>query len=171
MRREEEERCRTDGTIAELMTRKRSSEGSDSFVNVCHIRSIIQNLQKMLRRNNKGMQKLERKMSETVIFGSMEIWRQNGRKMEQGVRENVKKRNQEEVKIIQKVEVEVEIQTEIENHGEEFGDRREDHGEDEDFGPKEEQKEFEMELGRRLGVEAEAELNIERKAIIERKQG
>jgi hypothetical protein len=46
-------------------------------------------LQKVLRCNNKEMKKLDRKMSETVIFGSWEIWRNNAKHIERGNRDEV----------------------------------------------------------------------------------
>jgi hypothetical protein len=49
----------------------------------------IKDLQKVLRCNDKEMKKLARKMSETVILGSMEIWRDNVRHVEPGNRDEV----------------------------------------------------------------------------------
>jgi hypothetical protein len=49
----------------------------------------IKDLQKVLRCNDQEMKKLARKMSETVILGSMEIWRDNVRQVEPGNRDEV----------------------------------------------------------------------------------
>jgi hypothetical protein len=48
----------------------------------------MKDLQKLLRCNNNEMKKLERKMSETVMFSSLEIWRSNAMQMERGNQEN-----------------------------------------------------------------------------------
>jgi hypothetical protein len=105
MRSEEEERFRTGATIEELTTRTSSSEGRDSFITACDISPSLKDLQKVSRCSDKAMPELERKMLAIVMFDSMEIWRENGRKMEQGVRENVKEMVQEEVERIEMVEV------------------------------------------------------------------
>jgi hypothetical protein len=92
------------------------------------------------------------------------------------VRENVNEMIQEELKRIEEAEgqveakVEVEIQAEIEDHGEEIGDHRGENAEDEDFGTREEQGHFPVEVGRTLGVETEAEVDKERRALVEREQ-
>jgi hypothetical protein len=49
----------------------------------------MKDLQKILRCNNEAMKKLERKMSETAILGSLEIWRNNAMQMERGNRDDV----------------------------------------------------------------------------------
>jgi hypothetical protein len=47
----------------------------------------IEDLQKVLRCNDKEMKKLAREMSDTVILGSMEIWRNNVKRIERGNQE------------------------------------------------------------------------------------
>jgi hypothetical protein len=44
----------------------------------------MKDLQKMLRCNDKEMKKVARQMSNTVILGSMEIWRNNAKQIERG---------------------------------------------------------------------------------------
>jgi hypothetical protein len=50
--------------------------------------SSMKDLQKILRCNNKEMKKLERKMSETAILGSLEIWRDNAMQIKRGNRDD-----------------------------------------------------------------------------------
>jgi hypothetical protein len=47
----------------------------------------MKNLQKVLRCNDKEMKKLARQMSDTVILGSMEIWRNNAKRIGRGNQE------------------------------------------------------------------------------------
>jgi hypothetical protein len=47
----------------------------------------MKDLQKVLRCNNKEMKKLARQMSDTVILGSMEIWRNNAKRIERANQE------------------------------------------------------------------------------------
>jgi hypothetical protein len=49
----------------------------------------MKDFQKILRCNNKEMKKLERKVSETAILGSLEIWRNNAMQMKRGNRDGV----------------------------------------------------------------------------------
>jgi hypothetical protein len=97
-------------------------------------------------------------MSEAVIVGSMEIWRQNAREIERGARDDVNELIQEEIERTEKARGEAEAEAVIEENEDGLGDRREDDAGDEDFGlEEEEQKEFAMEDGRRLEVEVRAE--------------
>jgi hypothetical protein len=41
----------------------------------------LKDFQKVLRCNDKEMQKVGKRMSETAIVGSMEIWRHNAKKL------------------------------------------------------------------------------------------
>jgi transcriptional regulator with XRE-family HTH domain len=52
------------------------------------MKAEMKDLQKVLRCNDQEMKKLARKMSETVILGSMEIWRNNVKQIERGNRED-----------------------------------------------------------------------------------
>jgi hypothetical protein len=45
---------------------------------------LLKDLQKVIGCTDQKIWKLGRKMSETVIKGSMEIWRQNAHKIERG---------------------------------------------------------------------------------------
>jgi hypothetical protein len=56
----------------------------------------MKDLQKVLRCNDKELRRLGRQMSETMIVGSMEIWRQNARRIEAGSRKEVNEMIEEE---------------------------------------------------------------------------
>jgi hypothetical protein len=60
----------------------------------------MKDLQKVLRCNNKELRRLGRQMSETVIVGSTEIWRENARRIEPGSREEVNEMIKEEAERI-----------------------------------------------------------------------
>jgi hypothetical protein len=53
------------------------------------------------------MKKLERKMSETVIFGSWEIWRNNAKHIDRGNREEVNQLIAEEERSMEEAEAEL----------------------------------------------------------------
>jgi hypothetical protein len=86
---------------------------------VSSIRAIygpsMKDLQKVLRCSNNEMKKLERKMSETVIFGSWEIWRNNAKHMERGNREEVNQLIAEEERSVEEAEAELQRERAREN--------------------------------------------------------
>jgi hypothetical protein len=75
----------------------------------------MKDLQKMLRCNNKEMKKLERKMSETVIPGSLEIWRNNVMQIERGNRDDVNELIAEEEVSVEEAGAELEREGSSEN--------------------------------------------------------
>jgi hypothetical protein len=48
---------------------------------------LMKDLKKVLGCNHKEMKKLARQMPDTVILGSMEIWRNNAKRIERGNQE------------------------------------------------------------------------------------
>jgi hypothetical protein len=70
----------------------------------------MKDLQKVLRYNGKEMKKLSRQMSETVILGSLEIWRNYAKRIEQGNRDEAKEPIAEE-----EARVELERERNMEN--------------------------------------------------------
>jgi hypothetical protein len=90
------------------------------------------------------MGKVGKKMSETVIVGSMEIWRQNAKEIERGAKDDVNELIREEIERIEEMRaetetgVEAEIEDGIDDDGDEIGHHREDDVEHEDFGAEEE---------------------------------
>jgi hypothetical protein len=100
------------------------------------------------------MRKVGKKMSETVIVGSMEIWRQNAKQIEHllEIREE-----------IERIE-EAGVETEAEAEG--LGDRRDDNAE-------EEEEEFEIDDGRRLEIEVRVREEVieEDSRIVEPEEG
>jgi hypothetical protein len=68
----------------------------------------MKDLQKVLRCSNNETKKPERKMSETVIFGSWEIWRNNAKHMERGNREEVNQFIAEEERSMEEAGAELE---------------------------------------------------------------
>jgi hypothetical protein len=75
----------------------------------------MKDLQKVLRCNNKEMKKLERKMSETVISGSWEIWRNNAKHIGRGNREEVNQLIAEEERSMEEAEAELQRERAREN--------------------------------------------------------
>jgi hypothetical protein len=98
----------------------------------------LKELQKVLKCNTKEMRKLGKKMSETVIVGSMEIWRQNAHEIEPGTREDANALILEEIEQLDHARVEeegnAEIEVEIENdeNDDNMMDQDRDQEEDED---------------------------------------
>jgi hypothetical protein len=105
----------------------------------------MKDLQKILRCSNKEMKKLERKMSETAILVSLEIWRNNAMQIERGNRDDVNKLiTEEEVSMEQagaelerersrknednrnQIEQEEELMNEAEGDVEEFEEEKEE---------------------------------------------
>jgi hypothetical protein len=70
----------------------------------------MKDLQKVLRCNDKEMKKLARQMSETVIVGSMEIWRKNAQDIARGTRDDVNELIAEEGARMEEARVEVEME-------------------------------------------------------------
>jgi hypothetical protein len=66
----------------------------------------IKDLQKVLGCNDKELRRFGRQMSETVIVGSMEIWRQNARHIEAGSREEVNEMVKEEAERMDEWQIE-----------------------------------------------------------------
>jgi hypothetical protein len=56
----------------------------------------MKDLQKVLKCNDRELKKLGRRMSETVILGSMEIWRQTTRNIGAGMNEEMNRLIEEE---------------------------------------------------------------------------
>jgi hypothetical protein len=108
-------------------------------------------------------------MSETVIIGSMELWRQNAKEIERGARDDVNELIREEIERVEEAEAV------IKEKEDGFGDHGDDDAEDEDFGgeheKEEEHEEFEMDDGRRLEVEAREEATEEETKIAEPEEG
>jgi hypothetical protein len=107
----------------------------------------MKDLQKPLRCNNNEMKKLERKMSETVIFGSLEIWRNNVMQMERGNQEDANQLITEEELSMEEAGAELERERTRENEqdrnqmdqGEEW--RNDAEGDVEEFEDEEEEEE------------------------------
>jgi hypothetical protein len=96
----------------------------------------LKDLQKVLRCNDKEMRKVAKKMSETVIVGSMDIWRQGAKQIKRGVKDDVNELIREEIERIEQagVETEAEVEAVMEENEDGLGDRRDDDAEDEDLG-------------------------------------
>jgi hypothetical protein len=75
----------------------------------------MKDLQKILRCNDKEMKNLERKMSETTILGSLEIWRNNAVQIERGARDHVNELIAEEEVSIEEAGAELERERSREN--------------------------------------------------------
>jgi hypothetical protein len=128
------------------------------------------------------MKKLARQMSETVILGSMEIWRNNVKRIERGNRKDANKLIADEEARMEETRVELESERNIENvenrnQIEEVGDLRNEIKADRDVeGFEDEEEEDEQEDGQegqegqverdgrdgRDGREAEAEVETAR---------
>jgi hypothetical protein len=118
-------------------------------------------LQKVLKCNSKEMRKLGKKMSETVMVGSMEIWRQNAHEIQPGTRDDANALIREEIDQLEHARVEEEGNAEIEAGIENEDDlMNQDQDEDDD----EEIELFEVEDDRRemrgpeMGSERENEI-------------
>jgi hypothetical protein len=70
----------------------------------------MKDLQKVLRCNDKEMKKLARQMSETVIVGSMEIWRKNAQEIAEGTREDVNELIAEKGARMEEARIEMEME-------------------------------------------------------------
>jgi hypothetical protein len=120
----------------------------------------MKDLQKVLRCNDQEMKKLARKMSETVILGSMEIWRNNVKQIERGNRDDVndlitdEEANMEETRVElereqntrnarTQIEEDRDIFNEIEadRDAEEFEDDKEEEEKEEENGPEDQEEE------------------------------
>jgi hypothetical protein len=75
----------------------------------------MKDLKKILKCNNKKMKKLERKMSETAILGSFEIWRNNSMQIERGNRDDVNELIAEEEVSMEEAGAELERERSREN--------------------------------------------------------
>jgi ketosteroid isomerase-like protein len=75
----------------------------------------MKDLQKILRCNNKEIKKLERKMSETTILGSLQIWRNNVMQIERGNRDDVNELIAEEEVCMEEAGAELEKERSREN--------------------------------------------------------
>jgi hypothetical protein len=88
-----EKKKRKYANLTEELSRQRQEEIRVTAVIVSSIGAIylqsLIDLQKVLRYSDQKMRKLGRKMSETVITGSIEIWRTNTREIESGTEEKV----------------------------------------------------------------------------------
>jgi hypothetical protein len=134
----------------------------------------MNDLQKVLRCNDQEMKKLARQMSETIILGSMEIWRNNVKRIERGNRGEANELIANEEARIEEARVELERQRNIENgenrnQNEEEGDvmneieadRDVEEIEDEEEENGQEGQEGQAERDGRYGREAEAETEVE----------
>jgi 3-dehydroquinate dehydratase len=133
----------------------------------------LKDLQKVLKCNDAQLRKLGRKMSETVIINSMEIWRQNAHEIDRGTNGEVNEMIEDEVENLDRAaaaelevganaEVELdfeagaraeagaEIEVEVEEHEEGYAEENEA----EDFAAEYGQGEFENENENRIGMEA-----------------
>jgi hypothetical protein len=66
----------------------------------------LKDLQKVLRCSDEELRRLGRKMSETVIAGSMEIWRQNAHRTERGTSGEANELIEIEIEKAEKAEME-----------------------------------------------------------------
>jgi hypothetical protein len=74
-----------------MLSTQRQEEVKVTVVIVSSMEAVhgpsMKDRQKVLRCNDKEMKKLARQMSDTVILGSMEIWRNNAKRIERGNQE------------------------------------------------------------------------------------
>jgi hypothetical protein len=120
--------------LANELRRLRNEEIRVTAVIVSSMKAVygpsLKDLQKVLGCSDREMRKLGRKMSETVILGSMEIWRQNAREIERGREEAANQMIQEEADQLERPEViadiAAEVEVEIEVEDEDGDDDRED---------------------------------------------
>jgi hypothetical protein len=130
----------------------------------------LKDLQKILKCNDGQIRKLGRKMSETLIVNSMEIWRENAHEIEVGTNEEVNEMIGDEVENLDRaaaelemgvnaeVELDFEAGAEAEEHEE--GDLGEDEDDVDDFSAEYGQGEFDIGNGIRMGIGAGADGRI-----------
>jgi hypothetical protein len=91
LKRVYEQKKRKYAEFANELMRLRNEEVRVTAVNVSWMGAIypqsLKDLQRVLRCSDQETRKLGRQMSETVILGSMEIWRQNAKEIEEGTEE------------------------------------------------------------------------------------
>jgi hypothetical protein len=97
------------------MARKGEGDGHNRVFDGGVYGPSMKDLQKILRYNNKEMKKLERKMSETAILGSLEIWRNNAMQIERGNRDDINELIAEEEVSMEEAGAELERERSREN--------------------------------------------------------
>jgi hypothetical protein len=121
----------------------------------------LKDLQKMPKFTNREIRKLGKKMSETVLMGSMEIWRQNAHEIRRENDESANMLIEEEVERLEQDAAEREDNARFDLEREEAEAEAEDHrdGDSDDFEPEGGHENSEMELnpGYVQGAEVDAE--------------
>jgi hypothetical protein len=137
----------------------------------------LKDLQQVLRCTDRELKKLGRKMSEAVIIGSMEIWRQNAKDFRGGTSETSETAEaiiEEEVQQLDQEMIEEERETiEEMNSGREVVEENHQEDEADEFEPEKgrEDVEIEWDPGYVVGAEAEAGVVTEVEAGAEIKVG
>jgi hypothetical protein len=106
-----EEKKRKYAELARALQRERQEEVRITAVIVSSMGAVygpsLKDLQKVLRCSDREIKEIGKKMSDTVIIGSMEIWRQNAREIEVGTREEGNAVIEAEIREIGEAEIEV----------------------------------------------------------------
>jgi hypothetical protein len=157
--------------LARTLKRLRKGEVRVTAVIVSSMGAVydksLKDLQQVLRCTDRELKKLGRKMSEAVIIGSMEIWRQNAKDFRGGTSETAEAVIEEEVQQLDHEMMEEERDT-IEEMNSRREDVEEEHQEDEadDFDPEGGREDVEIEWNPGYVIRAEAEARVEAEAVI-----